>query len=209
MSLVLVTAPTSLPVTLAEVKAGARLDSDVETDDALIAGYVRSAVSQIDGRDGGIGLALLTQTWDYKIDCFPLRGRYDEIRLPLAPVQSVTSITYVDLAGASQTLATSRYQLAGVGDAEARIVTAYGYDWPDTRDQPEAVTVRFVAGYGDTHNDVPEQIRHALMAMVRDQFDGCSSDLPMKLLDPFIMRKRPGVLPNWRNPEDRSLTPRW
>ncbi len=200
MSLTLVTAPTGLPLTLAEVKAGARLAGLDESEDALIASYLRSAVASLDGRDGWLGRCLLTQTWEYKIDCFPIRSAYAwrafaQIRLPLQPLQSVVSIEYVDLAGATQTLASSLYQVVNVGDGSAKIVPAHGEDWPDTREQPEAVTVQFVSGYGDTANDVPEPIRHALMLMVAHAYDGCHSDAPERLLSPYRVIMRPGPMP--------------
>lgn len=194
MSLTLVTGPQALPLTLAELNAGARLDGENE---AVIMGHLRGAVDQIDGRDGGRGLALITQTWDYKLNWFPFQSSFAripfaDVRLPLMPVQSVTSIEYVDLAGVTQTLAANKYQVVGLGDSMTQIVPAFGETWPDTREQPEAVTIRFVAGYGDDANDVPEPIRQALTLMVREAFDGCQSDAPMHLLNSYQQIKRPG-----------------
>ncbi|HUS97120.1 MAG TPA: hypothetical protein VMX97_10305 [Hyphomicrobiaceae bacterium] len=200
-SLTLITAPAALPLTLSELKAGARLDG-IDDDDALIMGYLRSAVQQIDGRDGGGGLALITQVWDYKLDAFPLSNvmpgdPYGAVRVPLSPLQSVGSISYVDLAGATQTLSASLYQVVGNGgDSRPKIVPAWGQTWPDTRDQPEAVTVRFTAGYGDDANDVPEPIRQALTLMVQNAYDGCESDGPGRLLEQYMMFMRPGALPS-------------
>ena len=163
----MVTAPAGVPLSIAELKAQSRLEGVTgESEEALLAGYLRAAVASLEGRDGWLNRALMTQTWDLKRDCFPY-----EILLPLPPLQSVTSITYVDTDGDSQTLASSLYQVAGVGGSgRARIAPAYGQTWPSTRDQPEAVTVRFVVGYGDNPHDVPEQIRQALMLMVTESY---------------------------------------
>lgn len=199
MSLTLITAPDALPLTLAELKAGARLDG-IDDDDALLMGYLRSAVAQIDGRDGSLGRALITQIWDYKIGCFPIPGVHDHrgtIRLPLPPLQSVGSITYTDLAGSEQTLSSALYHVV-TGDAP-KIVPAWGETWPDTRDEPEAVTIRFTAGYGDNWNDVPEPIRQALTMMVRDAYDGCESTVPAMLLNRYQIINRPGSLPELRD----------
>ena len=96
-----------LPVSLAEVKAGANLDGS--EDDAKIAGLIRTAVEMIDGPDGEIQRALITQSWEMRLDCFPgfsfwpyrhstrweatFHPPYTEIEIPLPPLQSVKSIT--------------------------------------------------------------------------------------------------------------------
>lgn len=187
--------PVGLPVTLQEVKAGARIDGD--EDDALIASYISAAVERVEGPDGEIQRVLLSQVWELKLDAFP--GTWScrpdfiwpadfcpkrlEIEIPLPPLRSVDSIKYIDTGGVEQTLDVDEYTVAGVGDrhrARIRPVTA----WPSTDDVMEAVTVRFTAGYGDSWNDVPEVIRQAITAMVQGFFDGCENDLPEKLLRP-------------------------
>lgn len=97
--------------------------------------------------------AIITQTFDAYLDEFPkypnpayseFNTRY-EVKLP--PLSSVTSITYVDTDGATQTLAADQYQVDAVSQP-ARIAPAYGCYWPSTRQQNNAVIVRYVAGYG-------------------------------------------------------------
>lgn len=87
--------------------------------------------------------ALVTQTWALYLPMFP--GW--EIAIPKPPLQSVSSISYVDADGVTQTLATDQY-LVDARSEPACIVPAYGLVWPVTRVQPNAVTVRFVCGYG-------------------------------------------------------------
>lgn len=165
MPLSLVTPPAVEPVTLTEAKAHLRRDDTA--DDTLIATLITAARQNLDGRDGWLGRALVTQTWDLTIDgAFP-----DEIAVPLPPLQSVTSVTYVDTDGATQTLATDQYRVL-TDRAPAMIVPAHGVTWPSTRDQKAAVTVRFVAGYGDA-DDVPAPIKAAMLlhigTMYRDR----------------------------------------
>jgi uncharacterized phiE125 gp8 family phage protein len=164
MSLTLVTAPAQEPVSLSVAKKHLRVDHADE--DALIAGYIAVARHQA---ETATWRALLTQTWDLKLDHFPvLRDYFDgcsKINLPKARCQSVTYIHYVDTAGDTQTLATTEYT-ADTGSEPARIVPAYGKSWPSTRGVINAVTVRFVAGYGDDPSDVPEPIRQAMLLMV-------------------------------------------
>ena len=86
------------------------------------------------------------------------------IPLPLGPVQSVSSVTYLDSAGASQTLSPSLYVLTGSGDRPWQVEQAYAAAWPGTRGGPATVTARFVAGYASMA-DVPEQLRLAIMLL--------------------------------------------
>lgn len=106
---------------------------------------------------------LTTATWRLTLEEFP-----DEIELRPVPAIAVSSITYVDTAGTTQTLAATEYQTdLGAEDKPARIKPAYGKSWPSTRgDTYAAVTVTFTAGYGATAASVPQTIRHAMLLLV-------------------------------------------
>lgn len=158
MDLTLVTAPVEDPVTLAEAKAHLRVTSADE--DALIGALIDAATAYIDGRDGVLGRALVTQTWDYKIDYFPLGA----IKLPLPPLQSVTSIKYLGGDGVEQTLAAGEYRV--LSSAWFPLVDLeYGKSWPTTRRVRRAVTVRIVVGYGAA-SAVPQSIKAALLLLI-------------------------------------------
>lgn len=160
MNLTRVTAPASNPVTLTEAKAHLRVDDS--DSDTLISALIAAAVAMIDGPHG-IGIAMMTQTWRYVLDCFPAY-----IRLPLTPVQdgilsdspAGVTITYVDTAGATQTLATSDYRLSG-----GILEPAYGEAWPGTRTVRGAVTIDFEVGWGDA-DDVPQDLKAAILLTV-------------------------------------------
>lgn len=110
---------------------------------------------------------LITQTVDWKLDRFP--GGSEVLRLPLGSVQSITSITYLDNAGATQTLPTAEYLSdlpTGSQATTGRITPAYGYSWPTTQNVMNAVTVRMVVGYGDSRADVPAQIKQGMKALI-------------------------------------------
>lgn len=163
MSLVLFQGPTLEPVTVQEATDWARITNSSEDD--LVEGLIRSArahVEQLTGR------ALLTQTWDLYLDCFP-----EQIDVPRPPLQAVTYIKYTDANGTLQTLASSEYTV----DAKAepgRIVPAYGKSWPGTRYEPNAVQVRFVAGYGPEASDVDAkapELRQAIGVLVATMYE--------------------------------------
>jgi uncharacterized phiE125 gp8 family phage protein len=160
----LITAPDVEPVTLAELKTHLRI-TDTDTDrDAMLTALLLSARVHIDGKSGYLGRAINTQTWELRLDSFP-----DEIVIPLPPLQSVTSVKYIDTDGVEQTLSTDIYQVTT--DDPATIVEKYGQSWPSTRDEKEAVRVRFVAGYGDSADDVPEPFKTAIKFHVEALYD--------------------------------------
>ena len=155
----LVTGPTQRAILFEETKAHLRVEAPDE--DALIMGYIAAAESRIDGPDG-IGYALMTQTWKLTLDAFPTT----EIKLVLAPVTAVDSITYVDADGDTQTWAASNYRVDLGGDP-ARVTKAFGISWPTTRLVTGAVVITFTAGVTNP-GDVPETLRHAMLLMIGD-----------------------------------------
>lgn len=159
MPLVINTAPTTEPVTI----AGAKSHSVVEItdDDALVSGFITQAREHI---ENDTNRALITQTWDYYLDGFS-----DVMRIPKAPLQSVSAITYVDSDGATQTLSASIYTVDAYSDP-GRVVLAYSQSWPTTRDIPNAVKITFIAGYGAA-SSVPSPIKLAINLLFSDWYE--------------------------------------
>lgn len=144
------TAATSEPVTLEEVKAQGIVDHT--DDDDLIERLIATARDHVEHY---CGVRFASQTVETKCDCFA-----DLRRLPEAPVSSVTSITYVDVAGATQTLQTDVYELRKDG-LEPSIALKYGQVWPTV--QPGSrITVTAVVGY----DAAPEAVSHAMLMLV-------------------------------------------
>lgn len=161
MRLTLVTAPLEEPITLAEARAHLRVTATDE--DAKILALIFAAREYA---ENFTGRALVTQTWDLVLECFP-RGR--EIRLPKPPLQQVVHVKYRDVDNVEQTLATSDYQV-DADDTSPRIVLATNKSWPDTYDRIDAVTVRFKAGYGGTAK-VPYAIQAAMLLLIGHWFE--------------------------------------
>ncbi len=158
MAVEVVTGPAEEPVTLQEAKDHLRVE--VSTDDALIGRLVTDAREWV---ERFTRRALVTQTWrlwarqfpdgNLDQDCNPLRGSrpHDDFALwlPGGKIQSVTHVKYTDAAGVLQTLAGTEYALdAKDPQRPARLIPAYGKAWPGTRDEPNAVQVEYVTGYG-------------------------------------------------------------
>ncbi|MEH2476243.1 putative phiE125 gp8 family phage protein [Nitrobacteraceae bacterium AZCC 2161] len=174
MRLTLIQSPNAEPLTADEVRE--RLNIGSEVTDAALESFIASSRLGLDGVDGYLGRALITQTWRGTLDGFP--SYYDHhhcghaIVIPLPPLQSINSITYVDGSGATQTIEDGDYQI--VPGPRPYIVPAYGKSWPPARFQRDAVEIEFVAGYGDNGSDVPEPIRCAIALQV-SQFRSLSS----------------------------------
>src|SRR5205085_7972655 len=136
-SLSLVSPPANEPVSLDEAKEHLRVTSTDQ--DNLIRHLISAARIYCENK---LGQPIVTQTWDLKLDGFPC----DAIRVPRPPLQSVTSITYLDSGGSLQTLNPSTYLVLdsttppASGPAHTppligRIESAYGLTWPSTRYQ--------------------------------------------------------------------------
>lgn len=161
MSLKLITPASALAVTLDEAKAQCRVDGT--ESDALITRLIRGATARAEHHTGR---ALLDQEWELVVDAFPAA----EVQLANPPQMVITSVKYLDQAGAEQTLSPSAYVL----DAEKLpgwLFPAAGTSWPSTGDAANAVRIRFRCGYGVSASSVPEGIRDWILVQVATLFD--------------------------------------
>lgn len=172
-----ITPPSALPVSLEEAKAHLRVDTTDE--DLLITALIQSVTEHLDGWSGTLGRCLVEQTWTAKFSAFPCAGL---IRLPLAPFAPSPAIvvTYIDDAGASQTLSSSKYQ-AFEDDLGPMLGLVAGETWPTTKETPDAVTVEAKFGYGDP-KDVPASIKAAVLLMVGDLYINREAKISNKLI---------------------------
>lgn len=178
---VLVTAPAMTPVSLAEAKV--QLSVDHDEHNAMIEGFIAAAVDHLDGWSGILGRALVEQTWRQDFDCFS-----GHLRLPLAPVISITSVTWRDTAGQISTVATDDYAL--LSDALGPYIKfKSGFSWPGDLNQTKPVSITFLAGYPTTPaieadeeadppveavpavSNIPPAIKAAILIHVRLMYD--------------------------------------
>lgn len=158
---ILVTPPAQRIVSLAEAKAHCRVDH--AEDDGLLSAAILAAEAHLDGWAGVLGRCLVSQEWRQLWRGFPAGPL-----LPL-PFPNVTTaaVTYVDPAGAEQTLSASAYHLITTPQAAA-LELADGLSWPDVAARPDAVRVTFTAGYDADPARVPAPIRSAALLIVGD-----------------------------------------
>jgi hypothetical protein len=190
MAVQLVTAPTVEPLALTDVKPHLRVDTAMTDDDALITAMitaVRMHAESVTRR------ALCTQSWKMVLDKFPnpamnigsanwygpqwgispgpltvvaLDGiTGNEIFMPLAPLQTLDSLKYIDTDGNLQTMTVATDTIVDNVSEPARVVPAYGTAWPATRNQINAVTLQFTCGYGAAAA-VPQAIKNWMLLRI-------------------------------------------
>lgn len=165
----IVTAPAVEPITSAEAKL--HLRETATGQDTRVAVAIEGARNAV---EAWTGRALITRTIDLKLPAFPR-----EILLPYAPLASATQVThvkYVDTDGDEQTLTLdTHYRVlapSGPQCSHGRIILQYNEIWPDTRSQPDAVRVRYVAGYATSATgSIPGALKEAMYLLIGDSFE--------------------------------------
>lgn len=156
--------PTTEPVGIEDVKANTWI-ADNEEDNLFIREQLipsaRRTVEQLACR------SLITQTRRQSYDYMPDPG---DVYFRYSPVQSVSSITYVDTNGTTQTLAATYYDI-DTYVIPARIREAYSQTWPTTRQQTNSVNITAICGYGNTPAAVPIIYRRAIIVLCSHWYD--------------------------------------
>lgn len=155
--------PTSQPIGTDTLASHLNLANS--NDDQLLLGYIKGAV---DFFEKETRRAIMSQTWDYSLDEFP-----EKIRLPIRDVQSISSVTYTDTDGNSQTLAAANYDF----DATGRLEPSYNNYWPSTRAELNAVSVRFVAGY----TNIPDGVTQGILMLSAYFYENRENASPVNL----------------------------
>lgn len=154
MTYKVVIAPSEEPIALADAKWHCRADGTA--DDALLAALI---VAARESAEHETGRALCTQTRELVLDAFPeafvLRG---------APIQSLTSLKYLDTDGVEQTL-DPQDTLLDKDSEPGYLLPAYGKAWPASYPVPNAVRVRYTCGYGAA-SAVPQAIKQWMLLAV-------------------------------------------
>ena len=158
---VIITAPAVLPVALDEAKKHLRVDHG--DDDSLITAYIEAATGHLDGYGGVLGRCIVAQTLE---EAF--HGLCKQIRLAV-PATSIVSITWRNAVGQIATVNEADYALTA--DAIGSLVRLKdGFSYPTDLYQSEAVTITYIAGYGDGPDDVPAALRAAILLMTGDLY---------------------------------------
>ena len=135
----------------ADAKAWMRVDTSA--DDSLIADLVAESIDFVEEQ---YGFQLIEKTVTVEYEYY---GK--EVRLPLYPVQSVTSVKTIDQDGTETTLTSEDYYLTG---DTLVIDSVYGWEVPDDRIRLKVV---YVAGY----TSIPSGITLGLKKLVASNYE--------------------------------------
>jgi uncharacterized phiE125 gp8 family phage protein len=156
----LVTPPASEPLTLAQAKTFLRIEHSADDEPITRAiAAARVAAEQY------VKCALLPQTWEMHV----ANPSCAELRLPVGPARSITSITLTTEAGATSTMSASNYRLSV--DGFAVLFT--------NAPSIEKMTVQFVAGIATALPEIPQPIIQGMLHHIAVMLENRDGDVPM------------------------------
>lgn len=162
----LITAAPVYAITLQEAKDQVRVTHSNEDDKLNL--FIAAAC---DYTEQVLSRTLIEQTWDLYYDAFPCGSNAIEIGSP--PLISITSVKYIDSAGAEQTWDSANYTVDTDQAYQALIYPAINASYPSARDYPKAVIIRAVTGYEnsgaspvDYADKVPSTIKQAILLLL-------------------------------------------
>lgn len=188
----IITAPASLPVSVADCKAF--LNVEGTADDALIEAFINAAADAV--RQYCLR-SLVAETLELRLDGFPrynsdrmdrlgpgvhvvsvpfIEGSPNVIDLPFGPVASITSITTYARDNTGTVFSSANY-----GFDAGRVYLYEGSVWPSDSRRVDAVAIRYVSGT----SPIPAAIVQALKTHVAAMYEcreGCEMPAACKAM---------------------------
>ena len=156
-----ITAPTSEPIGLADVKLHLRLTDDT-TDDPLLTSLIERARRYC---EKFTVRAFACQKLEAHREAWP---GGDFFELPMPPLVSITSLKYLDSAGTETTMTATTQYLTDADSEVGRVVLPYGINWPTFISYPiRPIRVRYVAGY----TTLPEPLKQAMLLLIGNWYE--------------------------------------
>lgn len=177
MSLELIRPPAVEPVSIAEAKAHARIDT--ADDDAFVASLITTSRLSI---EAALGLGLVSQDWRIRLDAVP---RSRSIDLPMRPLATVLAVRVRDGTGGAVTLAASDYEVDAASVPPRIALLPAAVAQPGVRFG--GVEIDVTVGFGETAAMVPAPIRQALLMLVAHWYEHrepvAAGSVPMRVPD--------------------------
>lgn len=140
-----------------------------DEEQVYVEGLIAAASAWIDGPAGWLGRAIGLQTLEL-VDC-----GFGNDRLPFPPLVTVESITYLGTDGVDHEMVEGEFKQLLNGS----IAPLAGQSWPAVGSSPEAVRVRYTAGYPDVGDPpastVPAAIKQAILLLVGHWYENRES----------------------------------
>ncbi len=158
------TVPTgALPV--AVFKEHLRLGSGFADDglqDALLEGFLRSALAAIEARTGK---ALIEREFSWTVTRW--RGAAEQ-PLPIGPVNAIVQVAVVDRSGVETVVSNDVYQL--MPDMQRPVLVALGAALP-TIPHGGSAKIGMVAGFGPDWSDLPADLAQAVLLLAAHYYE--------------------------------------
>ncbi len=165
-------APGALsPVPLQEMAAHLRLAhgfSDDGAEDALLELYLRNATATVETR---LARALIHRGYVLKIAHW---NRDGHLTLPVGPVAQIDSIQF-ERPGSVITMAPEEWTLIP-GESRQKLTGPHGCELRQIPHGALAV-LTFSAGYGESWNDVPDDLRQAVLLLASHYYEHRTDDV--------------------------------
>lgn len=158
MTIIELTSPAVEPLTLVEIRAHLRLDT--EEEDALLAALAIVAREHLERETG---LVLAARDFRLCLDDWPVDGI---VTIPRAPVRAVSAVTVYDADGEPQLVDLAGHLL----DGEARPARLWLRAVPEPGRAMNGIEVEFSSGFGESGADVPETLKRAMLLHVAAMF---------------------------------------
>jgi uncharacterized phiE125 gp8 family phage protein len=110
----------------------------------------------------------------------------------------VISVKYDDANGVEQTFDPANYVLDST-EIPARLRLKATADWPTTSENPMAVRVRYVAGFGAA-KDVPQDLKAAILLLVSQMYEHRTPEVVGTIVSPVQFSFKALVAPHSLNP---------
>lgn len=186
----LIEAASEEPVSLEELKAQARIESDEEDD--LLEGLLIAARQWVEAYTGR---ALLKQAWRLWLDEMP---DTDCLLLPKAPLIEVSAMTVFGNDDSSIVWDEANY-FVDTASEPGRVVLRSDGAWPEPTRTANGISVDYFVGYGEASTDVPEALRRGILQIAAFWYEhrgdamqeGLSASVPLlacSLLQPYRIR---------------------
>ncbi len=168
------TAPAGVnPVPLREMAAHLRLASgfsDDGSEDALLELYLRNATAVIERR---AAKALIARSYLLKVACW---NRSGHLRLPIGPVSSIDTFEMIR-PGSTVALDPAEWELEpGLGQQR---VTGPGGAALRAIPHGALAHLTLTVGFGATWNDVPDDLRQAVLLLATHYYENRAGDLEL------------------------------
>jgi uncharacterized phiE125 gp8 family phage protein len=192
---VAVSPSTDEPVSVSEAKLWIKLDSTETVDDDIVSSLITTARTRIEECSAR---AFIKNTFDAYLDETPCE---DELRLPRAPLVSVTSVkgfSSTDLTDTGGTAMNSTGYYVDTASEPGRVVLLGSDAWPTGTRPANALIVRFVAGESTSSTGVQDRAKTAIKQLVAKLYEHRGDELEQqRILDEYETAPNDLSLPEW------------